>query len=159
MAKYTSKRRRNKKSLRKRNKKTRRNRRYSMGGHQNENLPHWHLYIKFPAGQTKEMPETFERSGIGRDSSVTSGKVGDIYNYVEDELGNSRPFTLYWNGKKLDNRERKIRQIMVEGQKIPLFNNTISQPIIVRYNDELPPEFVEPHDLDLADLRAPQTPR
>jgi len=104
------------------------------------------------------MPEMFERTGMGKDSKVISGKVGDIYNYVEHQEI-SRPFTLYWNGKKLDNRETKIRQIIVEGSKIPLYNNNFRKPIIVRYNDEFPPEFVEPHDLDLVDFRARQTPR
>jgi len=131
----------------------------SSGCHPNEGLPHWHLYIKLPLGQTKEIPEIFERTGVGKDSQVISGKVSDIYDFVEDQIGNSRPFTLYWNNKKLDNPQIKIRQIIVEGRKIPLYNNSFDIPIVVHYNDELPPEFVESHDLDLADVRAPQTPR
>lgn len=159
MVKYTLKKRKHKKTLRKRNKRTKRYKRNKMGGHQNENLPHWHLYIKLPTGQTKEMYELFERTGVGKDSQVNSGTIGDIYDYVEDQIGNSRPFTLYWNGKKLDDRSRKLRQIMVEGTKIPLYNDSYNMPIVVKYNDELPPEFVEAHDLDLDDLRSPQTPR
>lgn len=158
MAKHNTKRRRNNRSLRKRNKRTRYNKKMKTGGHLNEDLPHYHLYVELPNGQTREIPEMFERTGMGKDSKVISGKVGDIYNYVEDQ-GIRRPFTLYWNGKKLDNRETKIRQIIVEGSKIPLYNNNFGNPIVVHYNDELPPEFVESHDLDLTDLRAPQTPR
>lgn len=168
MVKYTLKRKKNKNTLKKRDKRikrtkrTKRTKRYKrrkMGGHPNENLPHWHLYIKLPNGQTKEMYELFERTGTGNDYQVNSGTVGDIYDYVEDEIGNSKPFTLYWNGKKIDDRSRKLRQIMVDGIKIPLYNDSNKTPIVVKYNDEVPPEFVEPHDLDLDDLRSPQTPR
>lgn len=159
MAKKYSKK-RSKNILRKnRHKRTRRYRRNKMGGHPNENLPHWHLYVIMPSGATAELMELFERSGVGKDSVVRSGTVGDIYNLVEDRIGKDRPFTLYWNGKKLDNRERKIRQIMVNGQKIPLYNATNFNPIVVEYNDSFNPIDAESHDLDLADLRAPQTPR
>jgi len=159
MAKKYS-RKRSKNILRKnRHKKTRRYRRNKMGGHPNENLPHWHLYVKLPSGSTVELKELFERSGVGKNSHVVSGTVGDIYNLVEDRIGNTKSFMLYWNGKKLDNRERKIRQIMVEGQKIPLYNGSNFTPIKVEYDDSLNPIYVESHDLDLADLRAPQTPR
>lgn len=141
-------------------KKTRRYRRNRMGGHENENLPHWHLYIKTPRGQTFEMPELFERTGQGNDSMVNSGTVRDIQNFVTYRVGlEPGTFTLYWKGKKLDNPDIKIRQIMVNGEKIPLYNNSAGDPIVVVLNSELPPEFVEGHDLDLADYNAPQTPR
>jgi hypothetical protein len=155
MAKKYSTRRRNKKS----NKKTRRYRSRKIGGHQNEELEHWHLYIKLPSGRTMEIPELFVKTGVGRDSPVISGTVGDIYNYVEDQLRTSRPFTVYWNGKKLDDRSRKIRQIKVSGRTIPLYNDAVREPLVVSYNDELPPEWIEPHDLDLVDINGPQTPR
>jgi hypothetical protein len=129
-----------------------------MGGHKNENLPHWHLRIRLPSGQTKTMNESFERTCVNSDSAVVSGKVIDIYNFVSDQ-GITKPFTLYWQGKKLDNLETKIRQIIVEGSKIPLYDNSVDKPIVVIYNEDVDPKYVESHDLDLVDLYAPQTPR
>jgi len=144
-------------------KKTRKNRRFRRrlsGGHDNEGIPHWHLRIKMPRGQTLLMPEVFERTQQGRDSMVVSGTVRNIQDFVTDRIGlEPGTFTLYWKGKKLANPDIKIRHIMVDGQKIPLYDNSAMEPISVVLNSELPPEFVEGHDLDLADYNAPQTPR
>jgi len=130
-----------------------------MGGHPNEDLPHWHLRIRMPSGATKLMGEAFERTGQGSDSSVQSGTVRDIQYFVQDQGLAPGTFTLYWRGKKLDNPDIKIRQIVVDGQKIPLYDNSAADPIVVELNESLPPEYVESHDLDLADYNAPQTPR
>jgi hypothetical protein len=148
-----------KKNLKRRTRKNRRFRKRRSGGHPNENLPHWHLRIKMPSGAFKMMTDLFERTGQGRDSSVKSGTVRDIQMFVEDQGLEPGSFTLYWKGKKLDNPDIKIRQIVVNGEKIPLYDNSASDPISVVFNSELPPEFVESHDLDLADYNAPQTPR
>lgn len=129
-----------------------------MGGHRNENLPHWHLRIRMPSGATKEMPELFERTGVGKDSVVVSGKVSDIYDFVREQ-GITKPFTLYWQGKKLDNYQTKIRQIMVQGSKIALYDSAADKPIVVIYNEDVDPQYVESHDLDLVDFTSPQTPR
>jgi hypothetical protein len=146
-------------NLKKRTRKNRRLRRHHVGGHDNENLPHWHLRIKMPSGSIKMMTELFERTGQGRDSSVNSGTVRDIQLFVEDQGLTPGSFTLYWRGKKLANPDIKIRHIMVDGQKIPLYDNSARDPIFVIMNSELPPLFVESHDLDLADFNSPQTPR
>jgi hypothetical protein len=147
------------KNLKKRTRKIRRFRRKRIGGHDNEGIPHWHLRIKMPRGQTLLMPEAFERTQQGRDSMVVSGTVRDIQMFVEDQGLTPGTFTLYWKGKKLANPDIKIRHIMVDGQKIPLYDNSAGDPINVVLNSELPPEFVEGHDLDLVDYNAPQTPR
>jgi hypothetical protein len=157
MAKYTLRRRkRGKKSLKKHIKKTRRNKIVKMGGHRNEGLRHYHLYIKLPYGNVKEMYEIFEKTEDGEDGSTNSATVRDIQYFVEDQ-GIREPFTLFWKNKKLVDPNVKLRQIVVDGEKIPLFNNTISNPIIVKLNknieniDEIPE-----HDLDHMD---PNTPR
>lgn len=128
-----------------------------MSGHRNENLPHYHLYIKFPSGATKEMPAVFQRSAVGIDGSEKSATVQDIYNFVKDQYINE-PFTLYWKGKKLDNPNIKLRQIVVDSHKLVLYK-PINDPIVVIFNKELEPQYVESHDLDLVDFTSPQTPR
>lgn len=128
-----------------------------MSGHRNENLPHYHLYIKFPSGTTKEMPAVFQRSAVGIDGSEKSATVQDIYNFVKDQYINE-PFTLYWKGKKLDNPNIKLRQIVVDSHKLVLYK-PINDPIVVIFNKELEPLYVESHDLDLVDFTYPQTPR
>lgn len=148
------------KNLKKRTRKNRRCRRRRVGGHDNEGTPHWHLRVKMPSGQTLLMPEVFERTGQGRDSMVVSGTVRDIQQFVQERVKlEPDSFTLYWKGKKLANPDIKIRHIVVNGEKIPLYDNSAGDPIIVKLNSELPPLFVESHDLDLVDFNAPQTPR
>jgi len=122
----------------KNNKKKNKTKRKKIGGHfhLNENRPHYHLMIKYPTGRSKEMYELFERTGEGKDSIVNSGKVKDIMDYVEYELGiPSTEFTLFWNGKKLNNPNLKIRKIIVNGERIRLYNFE-SNPIIVVLNNK-----------------------
>lgn len=127
------------------------------GDHTNKNLEHWHLRVRFPNGSTRQMPEAFVRTGVGEDSPVESGKIRDIYYFVRDQ-GITEPFTLYWQGKKLDNLDRKIRDIQVNGETIKLYDRDSDKPIVVILNKDLDPMYVESHDLSPA-YYGPQTPR
>jgi hypothetical protein len=145
------------KNLKKRTRKIRRFRRKRIGGHDNEDLPHYHLFVKLPNGQTREMFEVFERSRLDR--QVDSATINDIKNFVND-CGITEPFTLFWKGKKLEDNNVKLRQIVVEGTKLPLYHPNADNPIVVVLNKDIgDPINFEAHDLDLEDIRAPQTPR
>ena len=141
-------------------KKTRNNRRYRrkrIGGHDNEDLPHYHLFVKFPSGKTREMKEVFERSKLDR--NVDSATIDDINKFVQYD-GINEPFTLFWKGKKLEDSNIKLRQIVVDGIKLPLYRSDVNEPIVVVLNKDIgDPIYFEAHDLDLEDIRAPQTPR
>ena len=140
-------------------KKTRKNlfRRKRMGGHPNEDLPHYHLRIQFPSWKSKQMYELFERSHLDR--NVDAGTINDIKEYVKDE-GINEPFTLFWKGKKLEDTNVKLRQIVVDGTKLTLRRENYKDPIVVVLNKDIgDPIYFEAHDLDLEDIRAPQTPR
>ena len=149
--------RKHRRNFKKKSRKNRRHRRKRIGGHDNEDLPHYHLFIKFPNGQTREMHEVFERSRLDR--QVDSATINDIKNYVTD-YGITEPFTLFWKGKKLEDTNVKLRQIVVEGEKLPLYHPNADNPIVVVLNKDIgDPIYFEAHDLDLEDIRAPQTPR
>lgn len=159
MRKYKSK-----KSIRKKkNNKNNRTKKYyrKKGGHPNEDLPHYHLYIKLPSGSTREMIETFERSDLSK--NIDAGTIGSIQEFVKELLlqqGITKPFTLFWKGKKLVDTNIKLRQIVVDKTKLPLYKYNVEHPIVVVYNEDIgDPIYFEAHDLDLEDFNAPQTPR
>lgn len=158
MRKYKSRKYLKKKTLKRRTRKYRRNKR---GGHEHEDLPHYHLSVKYPDGKIVEMVERFERSNLER--RVNAGTIQDIKNAVQDQLhrqGKDKPFTLFWRGKKLEDSNVKLRQIVVDKTKLPLYHPNIDDPIVVVFNEDIgDPIYYEAHDLDLEDLRAPQTPR
>lgn len=158
MGKYKSRKYLKKKGFKRRTRKYRRNKR---GGHQHEDLPHYHLFIKYPNGKIMEMIEQFERSNLER--NVDAGTIQDIKNAVRDEFYKhdiNKPFTLFWRGKKLEDSNVKLRQIVVDKTKLPLYHPNVDDPIVVVFNEDIgDPIYYEAHDLDLEDLRAPQTPR
>lgn len=114
------------------------------GGHLNETLPHYHLMIRFPNGSISEMPESFQRSEHGPDGRETSGKVGDIMNFVQHNLAfkgiENRPFTLSWRHSKMTNPNVRIRDIRVRGDRIPLSQMFPADAIQVSFDDEIPPD-------------------
>ena len=123
--------------------------RYMKGGHRNERLPHYHLLIQLPNGGLTEMHETFERSGDGEDGRETSGKVQDIMDFVADNRSiGTRPFTLTWRQSKMVNPNVRIRDIRVDGARIPISRMYRDDAIIVTFNDEVPPEIFT--DVDVA---------
>lgn len=150
-----------KNSLKRKTRKIRRNRRNKMGGHEHEDLPHYHLFVKFPNGKSKEINVLFERSNLER--NVNSATIQQLKNAVQDEFNMyeiNKPFTLFWKGKKLEDSNVKLRQIVVDKTKLPLYGPNLNDPIVVVFNEDIgDPKYYEAHDLDLEDLRAPQTPR
>ena len=108
-------------------------------GHPHEDLEHYHLYIKFPRGNTNEISEKFLRSL--KERNVKSVTVGDIEEYVRERFEYheiDKPFTLFWRGKKLDDSRVKLRRIAVNGKKIPLYGRgDKNDNIIVMYNEAI----------------------
>ncbi len=137
-------------------------RRYKIGGHEHEDLPHYHLFIIPSTGSKVEMrTPQFAKSQLDR--NVDASTIEDIRQYVEneglnmDKNGVQKPFTLFWNGKKLEDSSVKLRKIIVDGKKMPLYVSDITQPIVVKLNEDIgDPVFYEAHDIDWRD---PNTPR
>ena len=122
--------------------------RYMKGGHRNERLPHYHLLVILPSGASKNMNETFERSGDGVDGRETSGKVQNIMDFVSSHDIGDKPFTLTWRGHKMVNPDVRIRDIRVNGAKIPLSVMYPVDSIIASFDENVPP-YVFP-DIDVA---------
>jgi hypothetical protein len=156
---------RNKKNKSRKNikRKTRRYRKNKMGGHLHEDLPHYHLLIRAARGSIHEMSERFERSKLDR--NVEAGTIEDLKQFVidrglnTDTTGTPQPFTLFWNGKKLEDSNVKLRKIVVEGKKIPLYKPNMEQPIVVLLNKDIgDPVYFEAHDIDWRDPDTPKGP-
>ena len=130
-----------KKRLSKRHRRQRKTKRRDVAkGHPHEDLEHYHLFIKFPRGNTNEIPEKFLRSL--KERNVKSVTVGDIEEYVRERFeyhGIDKSFTLFWRGKKLDDSKVKLRRIAVSGKKLPLYGRDIGRDdyIIVMYNEDI----------------------
>ena len=126
------------------------------GCYLNKNLPHYHIRILLPNGKTKQMYETFLYTN--NDKRINAVTVNDIEQYVIDE-GVKEPFTLYWKEKKLSNSHTKLRKIMVNKEKLPLYMFNPKEPIVVVLNRDLDPNLIEPCDIDFMDLDTrPSTP-
>ena len=133
MSKYNkvTKRKASKRKVTKRKVIKRKTSRKYMGGHENEDLEHYHLYVKNAnTGQTKEIPEVFK---IGKRSrNVTSADVEEIKIYAAEKFYlNPREIFLSWKGIKLEPNSLKLRNIEVDGERIPLYKQNIENPIIV----------------------------
>lgn len=129
------------------------------GGHPNTGLQHWHFYIKFPNGATKQINELFAKTEQGEDGPVVSANVKDIYETVDDLIRRSynvryddpvEPYTLYWKGRKLDRPDVKVRHISVDKLKIPLYDGSAFSPLTLKFNKDIVPETDLPtHELTI----------
>ena len=128
------------------------------GGHPNEDLEHYHLHIKLPSGATKEIPERFLHTTKDRGTKAVT--IRDIQDFVVEQIGDSKPFTLFWKGKKMVDPEIKLRKIMVNQTKIAPYKQNVEDPIIVFYNEGIgDPVNFEAHDIDWIDPNTrPSTP-
>ena len=156
---YRNRRNKSRKNLKR---KTRRYRKNKLGGHEDEDLPHYHLLIKSARGSTQEMSERFVNTHLDR--SIDAGTIKDIQDFVidrglnEDTAGTPQPFTLFWKGKKLEDSNIKLRKIVVEGKKLPLYKPN-EEPIMVFLNKDIgDPVNFEAHDIDWRDPDTPGRP-
>ena len=166
--KYT---RTNKKQNKKRRKTTRRVR-VKKGGHEREDVPHYHLIVQLPNGRRVELFALFAKSAKARpginEIDVTSATIGDLKTAIIDKEkgyswdvtlnksqpswimdpnnpGKTKPFTLFWKGKALLDDNMKIREIIVDNQRLPLhIHSKDIAPIILVLNEDLEyPSIVE----------------
>ena len=108
-----------------------------MGTHIYQDHPHYHLYIRTHYGATKEMPELFKYDISGEQGNVTAATVQDIMQFVTTYTNVNEPFTLFWKGMPLNDSAVKLRDIVVGGEEIPLYNGSIGCPIAVRLNKDI----------------------
>jgi len=102
-----------------------------MGGHENEDLEHYHLYLKNAnTGQTKEIPEVFK---IGKRSrNISSADVNLIKIYAAEKFYlNPDEIFLSWKGIKLEPDSLKLRNIEIDGEILPLHKQNSENPIII----------------------------
>ena len=157
---YRNRRNKSRKNLKR---KTRRYRKNKLGGHEDEDLPHYHLLIKSARGSTHEMYERFVNTHLDR--NIDAGTIQDLQNFVidrglnEDTTGTPQPFTLFWKGKKLEDANVKLRKIVVEGKKLPVYKPNMGEPIVVLLNKDIgEPVNFEAHDIDWRDPDTPRAP-
>ena len=79
MARFKSK-----KRVYSRKNKTRKNKKNKKGGHEHEDLPHYHLFVKSSRGSTNEMPARFSNTNLER--NVDAATINDIKQYVIQKL-------------------------------------------------------------------------
>jgi hypothetical protein len=102
-----------------------------MGGHEHEDLEHYHLNVKDAnTGRTIEIPEVFK---VGKRSrNVTSADVKEVKIYAAERFYlNPDEIFLSWKGFKLEPDQLKLRDIEVNGEKIRLYQPDTENPIIV----------------------------
>ncbi len=154
--KYT---RTNKKQNKKRRKTTRRVR-VKKGGHEREDVPHYHLIVQLPNGRRVELFALFAKSAKARpginEIDVTSATIGDLKTAIIDKEkgyswdvtlnksqpswimdpnnpGKTKPFTLFWKDKALLNNDTKLRDIIVDGERLPLYTHSKEiEPIVIK---------------------------
>lgn len=136
--------------------------------HEREDLPHYHLQVKLGNGPVVTLGTKFARTTPARtdiDSnawhnlSVKSATVADIKEEVKDAdrrgwLGNG-DFTLIWKGKALTDPKLKIRKIIVDGEKLPLYDNQTEDTLIYAIPNDQLENIQQDIDLDLGDEETP----
>ena len=99
--------------------------------HFNEDLKHYHLLVQY-GHRTFEISEVFRHSNKSR--NIPTATVGEIKTNIhgrfddDNEIKNNN-FYLTWKGKKLEPDTLKIRDIEVDGERLPLHLQNIKNPI------------------------------
>ena len=123
--------------------------------HPNNDLKHYHLQVKYGA-RVHEITEVFRHSNKRRD--IDTATVAEIKNKVQskiDEVKNNI-FYLTWKGKKLEPDTLKIRDIKVDGERLPLYTMK-EDPIEIHIGngDDVPsinPSYASESDDEKSDL-------
>ena len=123
--------------------------------HPNNDLKHYHLQVKYGA-RVHEITEVFRHSNKRRD--IDTATVAEIKNKVQskvDEVKNNI-FYLTWKGKKLEPDTLKIRDIKVDGERLPLYTMK-EDPIEIHIGngDDVPsidPSYASDSDDEKSDL-------
>lgn len=81
-------------------------------------IPHYHLRVRLPMGQTIELRELFRDDN--EQSGETAATIKDVRELVEDKLDNAYEVEISWKGQKFGD-EVKIKDIIVDGVSLPLY--------------------------------------
>lgn len=98
--------------------------------HENEDLPHYHLFVRSVPGSMVSIPELFRDDNVERD--VDAATIGDIKMYLKDLLGWENPdkISISWKGAILEPDTLLLRDVCVDGEKIALYVPNIGDPIL-----------------------------
>ena len=98
--------------------------------HENEDLPHYHLFVCSVPGSMVSIPELFRDDNVERD--VDAATIGDIKTYLKDLLGWENPdkISLSWKGVILEPDTLLVRDVSVDGEKIALYVPNVKDPIL-----------------------------
>ena len=132
--KKTHKRKTHKRKTHKR--KTHKRNRIYLGGHEHEDLEHYHLNVKdAKTGRSVEFPPVFRYGKKSR--KITSANIQQLKDIACDYFRyDPTNIFLSWKGCKLEPNELKVRDIEVDGERIITFSpNEI--PIIVHENEKI----------------------
>lgn len=169
--KYT---RTNKKQNKKRRKTTRRVRVKGGGLHQREDVPHYHLRVQPPIGCCYELGVLHAKSAKKElnntdknNTDVKSATIGDLKTAIinresasswdvtlnkpkpswimnPNNPGETKEIILFWKGKALLNDNTKLRDIIVDGERLPLYTHSKEiEPITFKLYDNLEYPSVE----------------
>lgn len=158
----------------KRRKTTRRVRVKGGGVHAREDVPHYHLRVQPPIGCCYELGVLHAKSAKKElnntnenNTDVKSATIGDlkqkiidrekgyIWNsklnksepswiMVPDKPGETKEIMLFWKGKALLNDNTKLRDIIVDGERLPLYTHSKEiEPITFKLYDNLEYPSVE----------------
>jgi hypothetical protein len=117
------------------------------GGHKHENIAHWHLFVLFPNGSTRELPELFrdEIRGI-----IKKDMVIDLYNSVRDRLESMNiysNFYITWHNCILHDYNMFLKDIRCRGELLKSYHKEKGM-LKVHLYDESNEEYVgSEHDL------------
>lgn len=107
--------------------------------HFHADLKHYHLMVTKPGIGIQEISEVFRHSNKKR--NILSATVGEIKRIIhskfndDDEKIKNNNFYLTWKGKKLEPDTLKIRDIEVDGERLPLHTPNINNPIEIHIGD------------------------
>ena len=107
--------------------------------HFHEDLNHYHLLVTKPGSRIQEISEVFRHSN--KERGIFSATVGEIKGNIhskfddDDEEIKNNNFYLTWKGKKLEPDTLKIRDIEVDGERLPLHKQNINNPIEIHIGD------------------------
>ena len=94
-------------------------------------LNHYHLKVSYN-GRDSEISEVFRHSNRGR--NIPAATVSEIKTSIRDRFGDTLKdnlFYLTWKGRKLEPDTLKLRDIEVDGERLPMHVPNAKTPIEV----------------------------
>ena len=111
-----------------------------IGGHENEDLEHYHLHVKDArTGRSVEFPPVFRYGKKSR--KITSANIEQLKDIACDYFRyDPTNIFLSWKGCKLEPNDLKVRDIEVDGERIITYRPNMI-PIIVHENGTINEDY------------------